>query len=94
VYPTLVINDKAQDVRRAILDQKRRKIRRLRDKSTRDEISERDRLHTKVELQKTQAEFNNYKNVHLYPLSVDIIIKLFTSVLLPIVLFVASNFLI
>lgn len=38
-----------------------------------------------LELQRIRTEYDDYKNVRLYPFQVDILIKLFSSILLPIV---------
>jgi len=86
LYPTLYVNRRAQAVRDSILKEKREQIRSLRDqssvKSAGGDLSE---LETQLKIQTLRNEFHEYQSVNLYPLSVSILTRLASSVLLPII---------
>ncbi|GGL36518.1 hypothetical protein GCM10009037_20070 [Halarchaeum grantii] len=85
VYPTLYVNRRAQEVRDRILQEKREKIQTLRNQSAVEsaggELSE---LETQLKIRTLRDDFHEYQSVSLYPLSVSILIRLASSVLLPI----------
>jgi hypothetical protein len=84
-YPTLSVNRRAQEVRAEILDEKRAQIRELESQmsvaSTEGEISE---VETQLKIQTIREDFRRYEAVNLYPLSVSILTRLASSILLPI----------
>lgn len=87
VYPTYRINRKAQALREEHLDQFRSKIRRLEtelSENTQEADSSLHDLELRLEIDRIRKEFQNYRDVRLYPLSIGIVIRLASSVLLPI----------
>lgn len=87
VYPTLYVNRRAQAVREGVLEERRQQIRELQAEMS----SNRDRSTTDIEdvelqlqIQTLRDDFNDYNNVNLYPLSVSILSRLASSLLLPI----------
>lgn len=119
LYPTYKMNRRAQSIRERLLEQNRRRIRRLEaelavpaDVSERsgsagqvdgtDAVSERSEGEpaasaeklgpdsvrenelVQLEIQRARREFRDHQNVQLYPLSVGIITRLASSILLPI----------
>lgn len=93
VYPTVYVNRRAQEVREQELEQRRAKIRRLQARvddmvdgeTSPDETATMDEMATRLEIQRLRDEFNEYASVSLYPLSVSIVTRLVSSVLLPFV---------
>ncbi|MGB9932696.1 ABC transporter C-terminal domain-containing protein [Haloarcula amylolytica] len=89
IYPTYRINKKAQEVRERELGTYQDRIRKLEDRlsSLDDNESNSDpsrQQQLQLEIQRTRQEFRDFRDVQLYPLSINIIIRLTTSVLLPI----------
>lgn len=90
IYPTYRINQKAQEVRDRELSDYRERIRELENRLSgldNDNESNSDPSHQQqlqLEIQRTREEFRDFQNVQLYPLSISIIIRLITSVFLPI----------
>lgn len=91
VYPTVYVHRQAQEIREAELEKRRDKIRRLQaqagdlenaDGAT-DESATMDEVAKRLEIQRLRDEFNEYADVNLYPLSVSILLKLASSILLP-----------
>jgi hypothetical protein len=86
VYPTLYVNRRAQAVRERILEKKRQQIRELETQmsvdSTNGELAE---LETQLKIQKLRDDFHEYQSINLYPLSISILARLASSILLPIV---------
>lgn len=92
-YPTLYVNRRAQAIRTEILEQKRSQIKELKQQmsvsSTEGEISE---LETQLKIQTIREDFRQYEAVKLYPLSISILTRLASSVLLPIVFTVLETY--
>jgi hypothetical protein len=85
-YPTFYINRRAQEAREDILKEKRTQIRALQSSiSDNTENSELGDLETQLRIQTLREDFNDYKKVNLYPLSISVLTRLATSVLLPFV---------
>lgn len=92
VYPTVYVNRRAQEIRERELRERRDKIKRLvaqaedleGDGHERDQSATIDEVATRLEIQRLREEFNEYADVNLYPLSVSIITRLVSSILLPI----------
>ena len=87
VYPTVKINRKAQQIRESHLEQYRQKIRELETEIT--EVTSKSQASTRelclrMEIERARKEFQNYRDVRLYPLSVGIFVRLLSSVLLPV----------
>lgn len=118
LYPTYKMNRRAQSIRERLLEQNRRRIRRLEaelavpadirersgstdpvDNTDASEPSDADTAASaaelgpdsvrenelvQLEIQRARREFRDHQNVQLYPLSVGIITRLASSILLPI----------
>jgi len=94
VYPTAKINRRAQDLREGYLERYRSRIRSLEQEVTQPktgEITNQD-LALQMEIERIRKEFQEYQNVRLYPLSVGIIIRLGSSVVLPIVFILIDQY--
>jgi len=95
VYPTAKINRKAQQLREQHLDTYRSKIRSLESQlaaiEAEDQVELKE-LGLRMEIERARKEFQNYNNVRLYPLSIGILTRLASSVLLPIVITVIEFF--
>ena len=85
VYPTIYVNRRAQEVRERTLKEKRERIRGLQARAAAgDTDGELDRLETQLRIRTLRDDFHEYQDVNLYPLSVSILVRLGSSVLLPI----------
>ena len=91
VYPTIYVNRRAQAVREDELEERRAKIRRLQEKAADvesvadgDDDASMEDLATRLEIQRLREEYTAYANVNLYPLSIGIVVRLVSSLLLPI----------
>ena len=84
-YPTVYINRKANAARNDVLEEKRRRIQALSERIIEPDSGEDDvgRLATQLDVMKN--EFEAYRKLTLYPLSVGLITRLASSILLPLV---------
>lgn len=93
VYPTWIVNRRAQEYRDSVLEELRQQYREI-ERDIRgydhDEISE---LNKRLDLQRVQQNYENYNSVSLYPLQLSIITRLAGSVLLPILFIVLEIYL-
>lgn len=83
VYPTIKINRTAAELRDSILEDLRIEYSQLQQEigeSGDDKIAD---LNHRLELQRLRSKYDDYNNVRLYPLQVDILVQLAGSVLLP-----------
>jgi hypothetical protein len=90
VYPTAYVYRKAQRIRAEELERRRERIRALqRETETLPEGEagnqqrELREATKRLEIQRLRDEFDEYRSVSLYPLSGAILLRLFSSVLLP-----------
>ncbi|WP_248897223.1 hypothetical protein [Haloplanus halobius] len=92
-YPTYKVNRRAQELRERMLDSHRERIRKLERRLTLlhsdddlpdDELAAEDDALLEMEIRRARREFEDYQSVHLYPLSIGIITRLVSSILLPI----------
>lgn len=89
-YPTYKMNRRAQQIREQALEENKARIRELEAKlaipadEDGDEVSIRENQLIQMEIQRARQEFRDNQNVQLYPLSISIITKLVSSILLPI----------
>lgn len=93
VYPTVRINRKAQSLREEHLEEYKSKIRMLESELAAIETEEqirRKEIALRMEIERARKEFQNYRSVRLYPLSISIFTRLASSVLLPIVITVVE----
>lgn len=100
VYPTVYVNRRAQEIREDELETRRAKIRRLQAQAndpanteSSDEAATMDEVAKRLEIQRLRDEFTEYEQVNLYPLSVGIITRLVSSILLPIFFILFETFL-
>lgn len=98
VYPTMLINQKAQRRREEELDALRREYRQAKaDATDYDDFQSADgesELVKRLELERIRREYQDYQNVRLYPFQIDIIFKLVSSVVLPVLFLVIDQYLI
>lgn len=93
LYPTLYVNRRAQEVRETILAEKRERIRELQNRisegSSGSDLSD---LETQLKIRTLRDDFHEYQQVNLYPLSVSILTRLLSSVLLPVAFTVLETY--
>lgn len=93
VYPTVYVNRRAQEVRDRILREKREQIRSLRAAAAlEDADGDLAELETQLKISTLREEFHEYQSVTLYPLSVSILARLASSILLPIAFTVLETY--
>lgn len=83
IYPTAIVNRRAQEYRDAVLEELRKEHHQLEqatDDPDQDELSE---LNKRLELERVQRNYDNYNAVSLYPLQVNMLFQLIGSVILP-----------
>jgi hypothetical protein len=85
-YPTLKINRTAAGIRDEVLNEIRTEYKQLQREVEIERDPELSSVSQQLKLQHLRKKYEDYKNVRLYPLQVDMIIQLVSSVLLPLVL--------
>ena len=87
-YPTYKMNRRAQEIRERVLEENKQRIRELEAKlelpKEDDDASIREHQLLQMEIRRARQEFRDNQNVQLYPLSISIITRLVSSVILPI----------
>jgi hypothetical protein len=87
-YPTYKMNRRAQQIREQALEENKKRIRELEAKLAMpdegDDVSVKEHQLLQMEIQRARQEFRDNQNVQLYPLSISIITKLISSIILPI----------
>lgn len=91
LYPTYRINNKADLIRTAILEDLRKKY--YHYKKSIDEKNHGNDLSYYLELEKLRNEYQDYSAVKLYPFEIEILIKLASSVILPILFLLIQDYL-
>lgn len=86
VYPTVKINRKASEMRNEILDELRSRMQEIRQDLASGESDDIEEVSKQLELERTRSKYEDYKNVRLYPLQIDILLKLIASILLPLIM--------
>jgi len=94
LYPTYKVNRRAQDLREKMLDSHRERIRKLEERLALltegeadlpdDTLAETNDELLELEIRRARREYEDYQNVQLYPLSIGIITRLVSSILLPV----------
>lgn len=97
LYPTIYIHHRAQRIRTEELEDRRERIRTLQREMddaavTSGDDGEMRETAKRLEIQRLRDEYNEYDSVNLYPLSVNILIRLLSSVLLPVFLILFETF--
>lgn len=98
VYPTVYVNRRAQSIREEILEEKRLRIRTLQrgaadleeaGQSATGElegdamVAKLDEVTKRLEIQRLRDEYTEYASVNLYPMTVSILTRLVSSILMP-----------
>ena len=89
LYPTIKINRKAEAIRSEILNELREQyyaFKRATDEPTVGIDVETTDHAAEQKLNRLQEEYREYRNVRLYPLQLPVLLRLFTSVLFPLLL--------
>jgi hypothetical protein len=84
IYPTAIVNRRAQEYRDSILEELRQQYAEIEEKTRGPEEDRLSELNKRLELQKVQNKYDNYNSVKLYPLQLSILTRLAGSVILPI----------
>lgn len=84
IYPTTIVNRRAQEYRDSILEDLRQEYTELEQATNSPEENEIAELNKRLELQRLQRTYENYNSVNLYPLQLSILTRLAGSVILPI----------
>jgi hypothetical protein len=92
VYPIIRINIKAKLLRDKLLDQSRRKYKIIAQALMLPNKELRAKIEDYIELNKTRADYEDFRNVKLYPFELDTIAKLASSVLLPILFMIIQYY--
>lgn len=89
-YPTYKMNRRAQEIREQALEENKERIRELEaelaipEDKNKEDVSVKENQLLQMEIQRARQEFRDNQNVQLYPLSINIIVKLISSIILPI----------
>lgn len=87
-YPTYKMNRRAQQVREQALRKHKERIRDLEQKlaipENQDDVDAENHQLLQMEIQRARQEFRDNQNVQLYPLSMSIIARLVSSIILPV----------
>lgn len=84
IYPTTLVNRRAQEYRDSILEDLRQQYLDIEAKTQDPENDRISELNKRLELQKVQNKYDNYNSVRLYPLQLNILTRLVGSIVLPI----------
>lgn len=85
LYPTIKIHHRAKLIRDGILDKLRKKYGELSHKLNTNSQDYTKTVASYLELYRLRSEYLDYKGVSLYPLEIEIFVRLISSVILPIV---------
>lgn len=95
-YPTYKMNRRAQQIREEALTENKERIRELEEKlaipEEQDDVDVENHQLLQMEIQRARQEFRDNQNVQLYPLSISIIARLVSSVILPILFIIFDIF--
>ena len=83
VYPTFKVNRKAATLRDDILEELQQRTMTLRAQINADSDDELADLNRQMELQRIRSKYEDYDNVQLYPMQIDILTRLAGSIVLP-----------
>lgn len=88
IYPTIRIHNRANYLRENILDEKRKELRKNKERLSPHEKIQPNanikELILEMKIQRIRSEYEDYKQVRLYPMKVGILARLISSVMLPI----------
>ena len=96
LYPTRLINKKAQQHRESKLEELRKKYRKAKtDALNYSEVNSTDEnteLIKRMELDRVRQEYQDYQSLRLYPFQINILLKLISSLVLPILFLVIDSY--
>lgn len=84
IYPTTIVNRRAQEYRDSILEDLRQQYAELEQAMNSPHENEIAELNKRLELQRLQRKYESYNSVSLYPFQLSILTRLAGSVVLPI----------
>jgi hypothetical protein len=84
IYPTTIVNRRAQEYRDNVLEDLREEYHRIENATNDPNQNKLSELNKRLELERVQRNYENYNSVSLYPLQLSIITQLIGSVILPI----------
>lgn len=84
IYPTTIVNRRAQEYRDNVLEDLREEYNRIENATNNPNNDELSELNKRLELERVQRNYDNYNSVSLYPLQLNMITQLIGSVILPI----------
>jgi hypothetical protein len=93
IYPTTIVNRRAQEYRDSILEDLRQQYSELERATNSPEENEIAELNKRLELQRLQRRYENYNSVNLYPFQLGTLTRLAGSVILPILFMVIELYL-
>ena len=93
VYPTVIVNRRAQVYRDSVLEDLRKEYREIERSMKEPDIDQISELNKRLELQRVQRNYENYNSVSLYPLQLSILSRLIGSIVLPIFFLLAELYL-
>ena len=93
VYPTMMVFGKAKTERDSILNQTRYRYHEIAGRVQMEELDPIPRIAESLRANTVRSEYDDVKRMRLYPLRLDIILKLGVSVVLPVILPLAIDFL-
>lgn len=93
VYPTYKINRTAAELRESILADLQGRLNQIKTDSVSDNEGEISELNRRLKIQELRQTYEDYNNVRLYPIQIDILLKLAGSVLLPLAFLFIETFL-
>lgn len=88
MYTTTVINRKAAEVQRDVLEQLRTEYSRLGTEIDTESDGSLTKVNRRLQQQQVRSGYDDDNNVRLYPFEVDTLVQLAGSVLLPVALLV------
>lgn len=92
LYPTVRVHQKARSIRDAILDRLRKRHAELSSVLDTRNRNHGDLIASYLELYRLRNEYQDYKNVKLYPFEFETFLKLVTSVMLPFMIWVIETY--
>ena len=96
LYPTRLINKKAQQHRDSRLEELRKEYRKAKtdalNYSEVESADENTELIKRMELDRVRQEYQDYQNLRLYPFQINILLKLISSLVLPILFLVIDSY--
>lgn len=93
VYPTAIVNRRAQEYRDSVLEDLRQQYAELEREIHGHDDDKLSELNRQLELQRVQRNYENYNSVNLYPLQLGILTRLAGSVVLPILFMIIEIYL-